>query len=171
MWEFKILKQNGWNVLKNQGYWTPFFVCFITTILAGNSYSGVGSASSESYEDTSSYYESLYPEMESVLDSIAQSPLFIAAMVTLIIVIIAVAVAFGIFISGPAIVGKNRFFMEHRAIGSKFSKLFWAFGCGNYLNVVKIMFWREIKIFLWTLLFIIPGIIKSYEYSMVPYIL
>ena len=33
------------------------------------------------------------------------------------------------------------------------------------------MFWREIKIFLWSLLFVIPGVIKSYEYSMVPYIL
>ena len=39
------------------------------------------------------------------------------------------------------------------------------------MNVVKIMFWRELKIFLWSLLFVIPGIIKSYEYSMVPYIL
>ena len=29
----------------------------------------------------------------------------------------------------------------------------------------------NIKIFLWGLLFIIPGIIKSYEYYMVPYIL
>ena len=29
----------------------------------------------------------------------------------------------------------------------------------------------QLKIFLWSLLFIIPGIIKSYEYAMVPYLL
>ena len=29
----------------------------------------------------------------------------------------------------------------------------------------------KVKIFLWGLLFVIPGIVKSYEYRMVPYIL
>ena len=29
----------------------------------------------------------------------------------------------------------------------------------------------NVKIFLWGLLFVIPGIVKSYEYKMVPYIL
>ena len=33
------------------------------------------------------------------------------------------------------------------------------------------MFFRDLFTFLWTLLFIIPGIIKSYEYKMVPYLL
>ena len=33
------------------------------------------------------------------------------------------------------------------------------------------MFMMNLKIFLWSLLFIIPGIIKAYEYRMVPYIL
>lgn len=33
------------------------------------------------------------------------------------------------------------------------------------------MLLKNIKIFLWTLLFVIPGIIKSYEYQMIPYLL
>ena len=33
------------------------------------------------------------------------------------------------------------------------------------------MFWKGLKVFLWTLLLIIPGIIKRYAYMMVPYIL
>ena len=41
----------------------------------------------------------------------------------------------------------------------------------NYWNVVKIIFLRSLYIFLWSLLLIIPGIIKSYEYMMVPYII
>ena len=33
------------------------------------------------------------------------------------------------------------------------------------------MFLRKLFIFLWSLLFVIPGIIKAYEYYMVPYLL
>ena len=41
----------------------------------------------------------------------------------------------------------------------------------RYMNVVGIMFLRDLFTFLWTLVFIIPGIVKSYEYRMIPYIL
>lgn len=41
----------------------------------------------------------------------------------------------------------------------------------KYVNVVLGMFVRSIFILLWSLLFIIPGIIKSYSYRMVPFIL
>lgn len=33
------------------------------------------------------------------------------------------------------------------------------------------MFFRTLFTFLWSLLFIIPGIVKSYEYMMIPFIL
>lgn len=39
------------------------------------------------------------------------------------------------------------------------------------MNVVKIMFCRGLFTLLWSLLFIIPGIIKAYEYRMIPYLL
>ena len=41
----------------------------------------------------------------------------------------------------------------------------------NYKNIVKVMFFRDLYTVLWTLLFIIPGIVKSYEYQMIPYLL
>lgn len=40
-----------------------------------------------------------------------------------------------------------------------------------YKPALKAMLWRDIVTFLWGLLFIIPGIIKSFAYSMVPYII
>lgn len=40
----------------------------------------------------------------------------------------------------------------------------------NYMNVVKIQFLKNLKIVLWTMLFVVPGIIKMFEYAMVPYI-
>ena len=48
--------------------------------------------------------------------------------------------------------------------------LFSAFKQG-YMNIAKILVIRDIKIFLWSLLFVIPGVIKSYQYRMLPYIL
>lgn len=44
-------------------------------------------------------------------------------------------------------------------------------GFGNWLHVVWGMILSTIYIFLWTLLLIIPGIIKSYSYALTPYIL
>ena len=41
----------------------------------------------------------------------------------------------------------------------------------GYKNVVKIIFLRNIKIFLWSLLLVIPGIVKAYEYRMISYLL
>lgn len=41
----------------------------------------------------------------------------------------------------------------------------------NYLNGVGTMFVTNLFVFLWSLLLIIPGIIKSFEYVMVPYLL
>lgn len=44
-------------------------------------------------------------------------------------------------------------------------------GFGNWLHVVWGMILSTIYIFLWTLLLIIPGLIKSYSYALTPYIL
>lgn len=41
----------------------------------------------------------------------------------------------------------------------------------SYKNVIKTMFHYDIRVALWYLLFIIPGIYKQYQYRMVPYIL
>lgn len=42
---------------------------------------------------------------------------------------------------------------------------------GAYLRNVVTIFLRDLYTLLWTLCLIIPGIVKSYEYKMIPYIL
>lgn len=49
--------------------------------------------------------------------------------------------------------------------------LFSAFNRDEFWGIFKCIFITNIKNFLWFLLLIIPGIIKAFEYSMVPYIL
>ena len=174
MWNNSELKINAKSTLKRFGYWLAFAVTFVNGFFAENlASSGSGSASSSltsifNGEESSSAIPS---EWEAVFSD----PFFISVFIVGLIFVFVLAIAFGFamaaFVSGPVVVGKNKFFMEHRAFGSKFSRLFWAFGCGNYLNIAKTMFLHSLKIFLWSLLFIIPGIIKSFEYFMVPYIL
>ena len=41
----------------------------------------------------------------------------------------------------------------------------------NFLRRMGGMLWMQLKIVLWTMLFIVPGIIKSYAYFLTPYIL
>ena len=75
-----------------------------------------------------------------------------------------------ILIGNVLTVGCCRFFVENREYQAPVARVFYGFQRGNYANAVWIMFLRDVKIFLWTLLLIIPGIIKTYEYRMVPYI-
>lgn len=191
MWTRTRIKQEAKNSLRRFGYWMPLLITFLTGILTGGMSTGGTTTSSITTEYTAEYSGELSPagffafvdeffgeffhEVGAAFENFFSNPLI--AMTTVFFVVLAfiigLVIAFGwsALVSGPVIVGKNRYFMEHRAFDSRFERLFWAFRSGRYMNTVKIMFWREVKIFLWSLLFVIPGIIKSYEYSMVPYIL
>lgn len=76
-----------------------------------------------------------------------------------------------LLIGMPIWVGAKRFFMCSRERRTGVGELLYAFKSRYIVNVVLTMFLREVKIFLWTLLLIVPGIIKSLQYMMVPYIL
>jgi uncharacterized membrane protein len=65
--------------------------------------------------------------------------------------------------------GSQNFFLKNRKTNAEIEEI--AFGFQEpYMNKVKVIFFTAIRIALWTLLFIIPGIIKAYEYRLVGYI-
>lgn len=75
-----------------------------------------------------------------------------------------------IFIIGPLYVGCRYLFIT--ALRGRTSISYVGRGFShNYLRNVSTIFLRDIFIFLWSLLLVIPGIIKAYEYLMVPYII
>lgn len=80
---------------------------------------------------------------------------------------------FGIFIGNVLSVGVHRYFLVSREMGASagVSEIFWGFGSGHYWNIVKTMFMKNLFLIFWTMFFVIPGIIKGLEYSMIPYIL
>ena len=78
-----------------------------------------------------------------------------------------------LLIGGPLSVGLNYFFIqnvkehtESLAVTTPFKKAF-----DNYPRKLGGTLWMSLFVFLWSLLFIIPGIIKSISYAMTPYIL
>ena len=155
MWGNSELKQRAKHVLSRFGYWTPFGA----TILCGLLMTDPGSILSVISEN---------PELENALYGNEEIATFVTFAVPVLVLL---SFLFNVFVGYPVLVGLNRFFMENRVSGSKVGRVFWVFKSGNYLNAVKIMFLMNLKIFLWSLLLFIPGIIKSYQYYMIPYIL
>ena len=86
-------------------------------------------------------------------------------------IVAVVALAFTIFVADPLIVGGKRYFLKARVNNStKVGELLEIFKANNWTNIVKIMFLRNLYNALWYLT-IVGGVIKTYEYRMIPYIL
>ena len=88
----------------------------------------------------------------------------------------AIAVAMVIFVMidalllNPLEVGCRRFFLVNGTEPAQLGEVVFGYE-NNYWNTVKTILLRDIFLLLWSLLFIIPGIVKSYSYRLVPYIL
>ena len=75
-----------------------------------------------------------------------------------------------IFVFNPLTVGGYRFFRrnnEDTRVGAGVISE----GFGGYGHTFVTMFLRDLFTDLWLLLFIIPGIVKSYSYMLVPYLI
>lgn len=94
--------------------------------------------------------------------------IFIICMV-IVVAMFALMVAFVTFLFNPFAVGAQRFMLKSVDGRAEVKEMAYAFDhC--YKNIVKVMFRTQFSIFLWSLLFIIPGLYKKYQYRMVEYI-
>ena len=183
-WSISEVKRRG-NATFKTAYWKCVLVAFIISVLSGGvstvpNFSGsynVGSFRDENGNfDFSAIYETPDDSVDigGLAEEIVNSPNFGIIAVTFTIVLIFVMIislALDIFLVEPLRIGCLKFFKDAgRTRQYELGTIGFSFG-KNYMNIVKIMFFYSLKIFLWTLLLIIPGIVKSYEYRMVPYIL
>jgi len=82
-----------------------------------------------------------------------------------------IALSFTIFIADPLIVGGKKYFLKAREQNNtKITIIGEIFQKENWMNIAIIMLLRNIYNALWYLT-IVGGIIKTYEYRMIPYIL
>lgn len=80
-------------------------------------------------------------------------------------------IALSLLVANPYEVGASRFFLENTTFHTApFSRVSMGF-TANFGNVVLTQFLRNLYIFLWSLLFLVPGIVRAYGYFAVPYIL
>lgn len=152
MWTRQLLKQNG-KIAFKRNYWA----CVGASLLMGLFAGGTGSSSSGSSSDS----EMVNIQLHSIPD-----------WVWILLAIVAIGgILFAVLVSSVIEVGGSRYFLENREHKTPVSQIFWGFREGRYGNNVWIIFMRNVYIFLWGLLLVIPGIIKGYAYLMIPYIL
>ena len=118
--------------------------------------------------------ESDLNDMTETIDN-NEVPVFVIVALGVIVGIVglavmAVAILFNALIVNPVRLGASRFFRRNLEEPASMDNLMFAFK-NHYKNVAKTMFMRDLFIGLWTLVFVIPGILKAYEYRLVDYIL
>lgn len=160
MWERKELKQRAKDVLRFS-YWKAF-VASIVLGIGGGGISSPGDLINVTLQGND--LEELGFDLEFLM-------LILTAIIGVLIVFILIGIAFRIFLGAPLQVGATRYFKRAAEDDYNLRYVFSGFTQGVYLNIVKTMFWTGLLNFLWFLLLIIPGIVKAFAYSMVPYIL
>ncbi len=80
------------------------------------------------------------------------------------------AIAALFLIVNPIRIGYTKYRLQCARGDCNIKHLFFAFG-SSYLNIVKVTALETAFLFLWSLLLVIPGIVKSYEYMMIDYLL
>lgn len=154
MWNRVELKTNAKEILKAK-YWKAVLVAFIASALTGaSSYTSAGGSNND--------------EIGDLLTSF--SPQLIIAIVGIIAFSALIGIAISIFLENPLLIGCYKFFINCKKDGENLNDIVMTFKNG-YMNVVLTEFLRGLFTFLWSLLFVIPGIIKGYEYMLIPYLL
>lgn len=92
----------------------------------------------------------------------------LTGIATVVILIVLVA---KVFVGNLLKMGGYRFFILNQTAQPGIGTLLDGFRSGHYVNIVLAMFLRDLFTALWSLLLVVPGIVKHYEYLMVPYII
>lgn len=179
MWTRGELKSRAKDFLRGN-YWKSFWVALVIFLVGGNDNPFMGSGSNsragggqepgirfnvgDAFFGGSSGISNWWLERVGV-------PRMIFFSIGTALAVLLLVVGFRVFVGAPLSVGGRTYFLKGMEGEADPVHLAWVFKSSAYLNVVKTMFMRGLYTFLWTLLLIIPGIVKSYAYRMVPYIL
>lgn len=171
MWTRQELKAKAKAAFK-ANYWKCVLVAFILIALtsgsAASSRTGGGDPANSVPQESAAFLEEFSAAPEEAQRAIAQSLLAVLAGATAIGA--ALGCALKLLVVNPLKVGGDRFFLANSAAPAGVGELLHGFKNG-YGRVVVGMLLRDLFLGLWSLLLIVPGIIKAYSYRMVPYIL
>lgn len=167
MWTREQLKTNG-KMAFHRNYWECVAVSLVMGLFTGAV--NVGSARNEM-----DYHKRYFGDGGGTyIEPLEAGRIFSMALIAVSafsLVLALAAIFLKIFVGNALTVGGSRFFIENRTGNGGFGTVASSFRSGCYGNITLTMFLMDLYVFLWSLLLLIPGIIKSYEYLMVPYIL
>ncbi|MEW9077084.1 DUF975 family protein [Terrisporobacter glycolicus] len=180
MWKSSQLKERA-KITFKRCYWKAVLVSFIAFVLAGGM-GQVANSANEIREDYNSAYNENYTEeyedasvdikggATSIFENIFADGL-VLLFVNIFIVAIILSLLIKLLVAYPITVGKNNYFMGIRHKEKPVKSILFLYKSGKLKSSIFTMFMMDLFIYLWSLLFLIPGIVKSYEYKMIPYIL
>ena len=114
-------------------------------------------------------YSELFPGLSDFFseDFLGQ---MMAVVSVILLVVIGIALLYGIFVANVINTGMRGWFLRYsRGENASVGELFASFRI--YLPVMVTNLLRGVYTFLWTLLFVIPGIVKAYAYSLTDYVI
>ena len=152
MWNRVEVKAKGKAGFK-RNYWNCVVVSLLFTLVSG------GLSGNE--QRVTRQIEENYVDPAALLEFITTPKVIGGAAVGLVI---------GILVFGALEVGCSRFFLLNQLQPASVSEMGYGFS-HNYGNNVGTILLRNVFVILGVILFIIPGVIMSYQYRMVPYIL
>ena len=186
IWNIRELKKKARVQLKNC-YWLAVAVCLLTTMLTGwigSAGIGLGMIQSKSENAGAEMSQQRIEELKHDIkerNPIAEYKISIVQQqLDLLIFVFALAASAMIVVLGtlviicignPIKVSSKRFFMCNRKRKTNVGMILYVFRNHYTAHVTAVMFQKGLYVLGSTLLLIVPGIIKHYEYYMVPYIL
>lgn len=162
MWDRKELKANAKVSLK-ANYWKAVVASLILFVT-----SGAFTASSSNKMTDEELSQTVYTEFNQ--PGVEDMAAIFVGLAAVILVFCIIAMAISIFVWNPLMVGAQRMFVKCKDNSVEYGDVIFGFK-NSYLNIIKIEFLKRLFLFLWSCLFIVPGIIKAYEYRMIVYIL
>ena len=156
MWNRAELKMRG-----NMAFKKNYVSAVVVALLMGIFGTVSGESSARRVSENSDIYSGNIFNVEMITG-------LLAGIATVVILIVLVA---KVFVGNLLKMGGYRFFILNQTAQPGIGTLLDGFRSGHYVNIVLAMFLRDLFTALWSLLLVVPGIVKHYEYLMVPYII
>ncbi len=161
--DIKKIKDNGKQAFK-RNYWQCVLVALIMGLLtAGTAVSSANSAQSTgsaSQQELTNAIKTLTPEEQMAIAGAVMAAIWLKIIVGLVM---------RIFVFNPIEVGGYRFFKKNNLESTVRAGAIKE-GFGNYGHTFATLFLRDLFLAFWFILLFIPGIVKSYSYRLVPYL-
>lgn len=163
-------RESAWNILRGR-YWWAVLAGIIAAILGGYSAGSTGTFS----------FRYNFGDIAQRVQSFTNGQIHLEQVFAIMRPFMGIAAALGglvyfygvaMFIIGSAVeLGYNRFNLSlyESTAAPKIETLFSRFS--NFANALLLRLLMLVKTLLWTLLFIVPGIVAAFRYAMAPYIM